>query len=191
MHILCFGDSNTYGFDPRSYCGGRYPAEHRWVDILMHRTGWKIENAGENGREIPRRAYDLQALATILSGSEAPDGLVVMLGTNDLLQGADAAETAARVEKFLTYLPYPRERILLIAPPPVKPGTWVTEERILDASSQLAGQYQRLAQKMNISFADAGCWNVALTFDGVHFSEAGHHSFAEGLAVRLREWVSL
>ena len=27
MTLLCYGDSNTYGFDPRSYFGGRYPAE--------------------------------------------------------------------------------------------------------------------------------------------------------------------
>ena len=27
MQILCFGDSNTYGFAPRSYLGDRYPAE--------------------------------------------------------------------------------------------------------------------------------------------------------------------
>ena len=23
--ILCYGDSNTYGYDPRAYLGGRYP----------------------------------------------------------------------------------------------------------------------------------------------------------------------
>ena len=29
MKILCIGDSNTYGYDPRSYLGDRYPAEVR------------------------------------------------------------------------------------------------------------------------------------------------------------------
>ena len=24
MNVICFGDSNTYGYDPRSYLGGRY-----------------------------------------------------------------------------------------------------------------------------------------------------------------------
>ena len=23
MNVICFGDSNTYGYDPRSYLGGR------------------------------------------------------------------------------------------------------------------------------------------------------------------------
>ncbi len=39
-NVLCFGDSNTYGYDPRSYFGGRYDADSRWVDILAAKTGW-------------------------------------------------------------------------------------------------------------------------------------------------------
>ena len=57
MKILCFGDSNTYGYDPCFFLGGRYPAEHRWPDLLAAQTGWDIVNAGENGREIPRQPY--------------------------------------------------------------------------------------------------------------------------------------
>ena len=34
MNVICFGDSNTYGYDPRGYFGGRYDADCRWVDIL-------------------------------------------------------------------------------------------------------------------------------------------------------------
>lgn len=29
MNVVCFGDSNTYGYDPRSYLGGRYVADSR------------------------------------------------------------------------------------------------------------------------------------------------------------------
>ena len=39
MTLLCYGDSNTYGFDPRSYFGGRYPAEVRWTHRLAQATG--------------------------------------------------------------------------------------------------------------------------------------------------------
>ena len=37
MQIVCFGDSNTYGYDPRSYLGSRYPADGRWVDLLAEK----------------------------------------------------------------------------------------------------------------------------------------------------------
>ncbi len=29
MKVICFGDSNTYGYDPRSRLGGRYDADSR------------------------------------------------------------------------------------------------------------------------------------------------------------------
>lgn len=29
-----YGDSNTYGYDPRGIMGGRYPEEYCWPDIL-------------------------------------------------------------------------------------------------------------------------------------------------------------
>ena len=39
MNVICFGNSNTYGYDPRSYLGGRYDVDSRWVDILAVETG--------------------------------------------------------------------------------------------------------------------------------------------------------
>ena len=41
MKILCFGDSNTYGFDPRGYLGGRYPVTVRWTGRLQE-TGYDV-----------------------------------------------------------------------------------------------------------------------------------------------------
>ena len=32
--ILCFGDSNTYGYDPHDTNEGRYPKEVRWTGIM-------------------------------------------------------------------------------------------------------------------------------------------------------------
>ena len=34
MKLLTVGDSNTYGFDPRTGGGGRYPEEIRWTGRL-------------------------------------------------------------------------------------------------------------------------------------------------------------
>jgi len=28
--LILFGDSNTYGYDPRGFLGGRYPEKVRW-----------------------------------------------------------------------------------------------------------------------------------------------------------------
>ena len=86
MRVMCLGDSNTYGFDPRSYFGGQYPPEARWVDLLAQRSGWEVLNEGENGRSIPQWSFELEMLQRTTI-DESIDLLIVMLGSNDLLQG--------------------------------------------------------------------------------------------------------
>ena len=181
MKLLCFGDSNTYGFDPRDLLGGRYDACHRWPDILARDTGWEVLNEGVNGRQIPWNPYALRLLT-----AQAPvDMFLVMLGTNDLLQGASAAEAAARMEHFLTrLLPCPC-RILLIAPPTMCRGAWVGSDELVVESRRLAGELAILARKLNIPYVDTSDWNIPLAFDGVHFTEDGHRMFAARLKVHL------
>lgn len=180
MHLICFGDSNTYGYDPRSFFGSRYSAEHRWVDLLAQETGFEIENWGENGRSIPAVPPEY-----LLRGCAAADGIIIMLGSNDLLQSAGAEGAARRMEAFLRQLP--RRPVLLVAPPPMIPGTWVTDQRLLTESRELPLLYAALARCLKVSFADAGKWGVELLFDGVHFSEAGHHAFAAGIREAMRQ----
>ena len=178
MRILCLGDSNTYGYDPRSYLAGRYNAENRWVDLLKKHTGLETCNLGVNGREIPE-TFPVTLLSDQLTSG---DILLIMLGTNDLLQGASAQEAARKMEAFLQqFLPY-CIKILLVAPPPMQRGAWVPSDALVAESIALAEEYRRLAEKHGICFVDTRLWNIDLTFDGVHFTEAGHHQFAKYLA---------
>lgn len=172
MKVVCFGDSNTYGYEPRSFFGGRYETDCRWVDILAAKTGWEIINEGENGREIPLKS---------ISVPENIDLLTVMLGTNDLLQGNSAEKVTKRMEAFLEGLPLEKDKILLIAPPAMNLGMWVPDQSFIDGSVQLAKCYRALAKRLSVQFVDAGEWNIPMTFDGVHFTEEGHKAFAEGL----------
>ena len=177
MRILCFGDSNTYGYDPRGFFGDRYSAGDRWVDLLGEQTGHDCINAGANGWEIPRNPYALRLLT-----EHAPvDVFLVMLGTNDLLQGASAKEAADRMEAFLNQLLPHYKQVLLICPPPMRRGAWVPTDELVAESIHLAEEYKSLAGKLNIPFVDTCEWNVELTFDGVHFTEEGHHAFANHL----------
>ena len=182
MRILCLGDSNTYGYDPRGFFGDRYDAEDRWVDLLAKQTGHECTNAGANGREIPRNPYALR----LLTEHASVDVFLVMLGANDLLQGASAKEAADRMEAFLNPLLPHCKSILLVSPPPMKRGAWVPTDALVTESIHLAEEYKLLAEKLNIPFVDTRHWNIDLTFDGVHFTEEGHHTFAEKLGKELR-----
>ena len=177
MNVICFGDSNTYGYDPRGYFGGRYDADSRWVDILSVETGWTISNMGQNGRETPSAVPILPADA---------DLLIVMLGTNDLLQGRSPEQAAEKLERFLSSVSMDRNKILLIAPPPVTTGAWVSSQQLIDNSHTFARRCQDLAEQLTIRFIDTGKWNISLAYDGVHFTEQGHKAFAAGLLEELK-----
>ena len=153
--ILCIGDSNTWGYDPRSYLGSRYEKGVPWPDRLS---------------------------------SPDRDAVILMLGTNDLLEGASAREAGERMGLFLPVL---RERaacpVLLVAPPPLRPGAWVESGALVRESEQLAEEYRALAVRLSLPFADGGEWGVELCFDGVHFTPEGHAAFAGGLAPVLSD----
>ena len=177
MNVICFGDSNTYGYDPRAYFGGRYDTDCRWVDILAAETGWTVCNMGQNGREIPSSAPSFLA---------DTDLLIVMRGTNDRLQGRSPEQAAGRLERFLSGVSLDRSRTLLIAPPPVTLGEWVPSPQLIDGSRAFARLSQSTAERMGIRFADAGKWDIPLAYDGVHFTEKGHRAFAAGLLEEIR-----
>ena len=172
MNIICFGDSNTYGYDPCSWLGERYDADSRWVDILVAKTGWAVQNWGLNGREIPNAAPVFPA---------DTDLLILMLGTNDLLQGLSPEMATAKLERFVQKIPLSPEQILLIVPPPMALGEWVPNQRLIDHSRTFAQNCAALAQRLGIHFANAGDWNIPLAYDGVHFTQEGHRVFAAGL----------
>ena len=182
--VVCLGDSNTYGYDPRSWLGGRYPEEVRWTGRLRA-AGWDVADFGENGAEIPVRDREIEAHERRIRQAAPVDVVVVMLGSNDLLQHpqSTAAQVAGRMEAYLRRILrcVPPDRILLLSPVPMRPGAWVSGPRLLEESARLGEQYGTLARRLGVGSADTGLWGVGLSFDGVHFTPDGHRAFAEEL----------
>lgn len=173
MKIICFGDSNTWGYDPRGYFGGRY--DHPWPELVGDMLGCTVINQGENGREIPHGPIRVSA---------DTDLLIVMLGTNDLLQGAGTETVCRRMEAFLSGME--PGRILLMAPPPLRLGSWVCQD-LVDAAASLSVRYRELAARLGIRFCDAGQWHLPMAYDGVHMTEEDQRAFAEGVYKELME----
>ena len=190
--IICYGDSNTYGYDPRSLTGGRYPENVRWTGILQEKSGWSIKNHGVNGRCIPHNPSQIHFFCEQMKDwckMNGPVKIWVMLGTNDLLTeaGFTAEDTGLRMKKFLQVLVEQikisnREmEVRLISPPPVKRGAWVDEERIYREAEKLDQVYRKAAGELNIDFTGTAAWQIPVAYDGVHFSEDGHRKFADRL----------
>ena len=185
--IICFGDSNTYGFDPVDPFGGRYPPSERWPDILAERTGWQILNMGLNGRTIPRAGWETDLALTMLQNSFPVDLVIIMLGSNDafLMSEPSAEKVSARMDVFLSYLTaaFPKLSVFLISPPHVE----IPHEHFLTLFLDLIPAYHKLAEKYNMLFAAAPSWDLPLASDGIHLSPEAHKEFAFQVETRLRQ----
>ena len=175
MKVICYGDSNTYGYDPRSFFGDRY--DHPCPELLAEKTGWQVINQGENGREIPNSPVFFP---------EDTDLLIILLGTNDLLQFWTPEAAAGKMEAFLTSLTLEKEKILLLAPPPMTFGEWVEDQELIDDTFTLGMLYEVLADRLGIRFARVDCRGF-LAHDGVHLTQEGHFVFARRLYEILTE----
>ena len=88
--ILCFGDSNTWGYNPEN--GQRFGPEERWTGILRNSLGedYRVIEEGLNGRttlwDDPIAGFKngLDYLMPCLESHMPFDLITIMLGTNDL-----------------------------------------------------------------------------------------------------------
>ena len=204
--VVCFGDSNTHGFDAAT--GGRLPKDVRWPGVLAAELDGvaDVVEEGLNGRTTiwddpfldgrNGRAYLLPCLR-----SHAPvDVLVLMLGTNDLksIFGRTAAEiasgAAALVDLALLSGTGPdggRPSVLLVAPPLLGDVTATSElwgfGEARARSQQFAALYRTVAELRGVAFLDAAPIASVDPADGVHLTVAGHASLGRAVAAAVRE----
>ncbi len=205
--ILCFGDSNTWGYDPTN--GGRYPYDVRWTGRLQQMLpDCRILECGHKGRttvfhddlEPGRVGYDI--LPIELNMHEPLDLLVIMLGTNDCKRrlSAGADEIAKGLEMLIRLTRSPLiwggksvPKILAVAPIPMDaahiPGSDM--ESMFDAASaarsaRLAQSYRAVCERYGVAFWDAfEAVPHVTSIDGVHLSPADHAAFAQALAPQI------
>ena len=184
--LVLYGDSNTYGYDPSGFMGGRYPAEVRWADTLARKLQGKymVLNEGMNGRPLPTLPGDEQFLKSVIGDLTAGDVLLMMLGTNDILltDHPDADVAIRKMERLLNYerLTQAAFRFIVVAPPYIgsEEGSM---SRYYSESIKMNEGFKKLCEAHGVEFVDAGTWNVPLAFDLAHLSEEGHRLFAEHL----------
>ena len=204
--ILCYGDSNTWGYDPQTR--SRFPHDVRWTGVLASSlgTGYRVVEEGLNGRTtrwddpIEAGRNGLTFLQPCLESHLPLDLVIVMLGTNDLkqrfgLSASDIAQSAASLAKAASRYAQTSAgdpaQILLVAPPAV---TTLTEFDQMFAGAQERSRqfshYYRLAATWNrLPFFDAGSVVVSSERDGIHFEAAEHRKLGEALAVEARRLI--
>lgn len=200
--ILCYGDSNTYGYNPRT-CK-RYPPYMRWPNVMQRKLGDKyhVVDEGLNGRTTvyPKFGFGwksgLYAMEAVLGSHFPIDVLIVMLGTNDCAReiGASAQEItdgleklAAGAERFLTEQQGYRPHIIIVAPPTIESSIFdgpffeEMDEKSLAVSAELPECYRKLSDSHGWGFVDANRKIKFSPIDSEHLSGFDHHRLADML----------
>lgn len=206
--IVCFGDSNTWGYDP-STCG-RYPPENRWPCVLDStldaiRPGeFTIIAEGQNGRTtvwddpVEGQKNGSLYLLPCLESHKPVDLVVIMLGTNDLkhrfgLSAFDIAKGALRLATLAGGSAFgtgdKAPSVLLVAPPPFArmSGFAKNFEGGAENSKKLGVEFTELALVNNIPFLDAGMVIRSSDIDGIHLDPEEQVKLGKAVAARILE----
>ncbi len=202
--ILCFGDSNTYGYIPIT--GKRQPWEKRWTGILNEKLGlneYRIHEEGLVGRttifDDPLREgrNGVKSFHNILETHTPLNLIIIMLGTNDCkkVYSANANVIGKGITKLInqakTYSP--ESKILLISPIYLGEGVWEDgfdpefSRSSVETSKQLKKEYENISRQNDIYFLAASDYAEPSEGDREHMNEDGHRNFANAVYSKVKE----
>ena len=205
-NILCYGDSNTYGYNPDN--GNQYDHDLLWTSILNKKLGdqYKVFNEGLNGRTtIYDRDFEpsrngLKALYPILDKYSDIDVIIFMLGTNDCnvelhLDGKDIAfGMRTLISKARDYYQGKKvPRIIVVAPACIYDNyhdsvfAYQLDDYSISKSKQLASLYKELCEELACDFVDASKLEVSKK-DAEHLLIESHNKLANMLYELLRDY---
>ncbi len=205
-NILCFGDSNTWGYTPGT--GERYAPNERWPGVMAEALGenYHVIEDGLNGRTT---SFDFpwseckngqSGLPYALLSQKPLDLLIIALGINDLTvansdYSAKSAAALIRRTRMLQAVPdagtpiFPDGvKILIAAPAPVHPDyDRMYQKAYYEESCLLKEKYRIMAEENGVHYLYTGDYASASPIDCVHFPKESHRALGLAMAEKVRE----
>ena len=192
--ILCFGDSNTFGFNPLD--GSRYLENERWSGILKEKLKEKylVIEQGCNNRSA---VFDNNSIET--TGYKAIkkyltkdiDIIILQIGINDMqfLYDYDLEEFKKKFKDFIGLIRKLNEklRIILLCPNVIdecilKNGfNLMFNETSIEKSKYLIEIYNFISQEFNCDLLDLNSIVETSKIDGLHYDIENHQKIANAL----------
>ncbi len=204
IRILCYGDSNTWGYIPAT--AKRHPVGARWTSLVQEKLGNKYEiiEEGLNSRttilDDPKHVgkNGKTYLTPCLQSHDPIDLVVLMLGTNDMKERFNRSpeQIVGGVEELINdideieYDEGKAPKILLMSPPLIDESVEGVAEKYLGAeakSKQLGKLYENLAKKYSLAFIDLAEQVSPSKKDGYHLDEQSHKIVSELVARTILE----
>lgn len=203
--IVCYGDSNTYGYNTTT--GGRFDETKRYPRLLAALLGedYHIVEEGLCGRTCVIDDPDIEGrngltyLSPCLMSHRPIDLLLIMLGTNDVKEQFFCTpeqikdgllcliKKAQQTPAFRSQKP----NILVLAPIPIEEDYATAAfaasmgHGCSQKSKKLTPLFETVAKQTGSHFLYAGDYASVSHFDYVHLDEQGHVSLAKALAKKI------
>lgn len=197
-YILCYGDSNTFGFNPAD--GSRYKKNERWSAILSDilGSGYKVLEEGCNNRTLYFKnpaGFEQSGcgyFGKCLEKCNEPDWAILALGINDtqFLYKADAST----FEQGMLYLvenihkKFANTKILILGPSVITQNilnsffAQMFDETSIEKSKIICNIYEKIAKEHKCRFLDLNSIVTTSEIDGLHYDVASHQKIAEAVA---------
>lgn len=199
--ILCYGDSNTWGYDAERIA--RFDYSIRWPTRLgmLLGTDFRVIDEGLCGRTTvfdDPLTYGLNGLSTLqpIIKSHIPiDLTVIMLGTNDCkgYYGATARNIGEGMRRLVTQARFlDAGKILIVTPINIDPRIYETEtvdimgQGCSQKSIRLNEYYKKIAADLNVYHMDSNESVTPNQADFMHFDEKSQETFALALAEKIK-----
>ncbi len=192
--ILCFGDSNTYGFNPEN--GSRFDEKTRWTGLIKSELKNKFEviEAGVNNRCAFSKNPEGENLIGLIAIEKylvkKPDIVILAIGINDLQKIYNNDKNAiyegikALIQKIKSVN---NPDIVLLIPSFIKENilksffNCLFDETSIEKSKFLPEIYEKLADEFKIFSLDLNKITETSEFDGLHYSKEGHKKIADSI----------
>ena len=211
--ILCYGDSNTWGYNPDG--SGRYPKHMRWTTVLQKELGesFDVISEGLNGRttvwDDPVRGdyrNGKKYLLPCLHTHKPIDLVILFLGSNDLKPryNVTSMEIAQSVEMLVDIVKKSETgpnmtspEILVIIPPPILIPEEVKQmdyllpeyEKAVDKSRQFPQAFTSVLNGKCHLF-DSSKYIKTSEIDGMHLDPASHAILGRELAKYIKDFLA-
>ena len=193
MRILCYGDSNTWGYHPERL-HLRYSKRIRYPMYLQKLLGkdYIVIEEGQNARTIAND--DPFYFTSVYNGKkhflkcfqshEPVDVLVLFLGSNDMKDYFDFdSYTAANAlsELYIDKIKEisPKTKIIIVIPKEIENTTFAGLKGAKEKSKGFEKAYEELANKYNLDFVPNSLLTVGS--DGLHLTKQAHENIARAI----------
>jgi lysophospholipase L1-like esterase len=202
VKILCYGDSNTWGFSPIN--GSRFPEDIRWTGVLRRCLGenFTVIEDGLNGRTLGSFGMKgdplngSEHLLTLLRAHKHLDLLILYLGINDLfvdphisvaVMVEELEEVGDNIREVQNSLP-----VLVLGPLPVNVGREYHDSyhEQIEKSFGLIAEFENVSAQKGCHFLDPSRVISASRHDGVHIEAEEHIKLGLHLCVVVRDLFS-